>query len=437
MRASLTAAATTAVVTLLLNGPAASANDFGSPPSGEVPIIYNDHTVYAKPDRLVRSRVLAALVKDGQIYVPLRSMFEAMGASVSVSANGRTVSADKPGSSVSVTLGKDEVVVNGESRPLDVPPMLYRGVLLVPVRVLSEAMGAYVQWVPSRRVVVVRYIPVVVPSPPPPPPPIATARPTTAPTAAPTARPTAPPPAATAAPIYVPPAPTPEPTQRPYSAFVTAAYSAPNNYNEFVAGGYCDTYLLSAVITPQGTGFAFKADFRQDNYVTSNNTSDAFGNRYTQFATIDRGVAFTPVFMGRQNSLDVRAEYGIASQRIYVGVGYIHTTNNFGYPNLNGLGVGIEKLPDLRPGLSFYGSAFYYPNVSGTYTVSNPASPNNGVSYRQQYQIMKYDVGMALVFAHSPVFVHGGFAADQYTVRQNAPVGQLHAGPYIGLGVKI
>src|ERR1700680_1054930 len=53
----------------------AAAMDFGAPPSGEIPILYNDHTVYSKPDILKQQRVLAALVKGGVIYMPLRSMF--------------------------------------------------------------------------------------------------------------------------------------------------------------------------------------------------------------------------------------------------------------------------------------------------------------------------------------------------------------------------
>ena len=56
--------------------------EFGSPPSGAIPILYNDHTVYTKPDILKQQRVLAALVKNGVMYVPLRSMFEQMGAPV-------------------------------------------------------------------------------------------------------------------------------------------------------------------------------------------------------------------------------------------------------------------------------------------------------------------------------------------------------------------
>ena len=143
------------------------AMDFGNPPSGEVPILFNDHHVYSRPDTLRQGRVLAALVYNGTILVPLRSMFEQMGATVAYDHNSHSVTATKPGSQVQVTLGKNEVLINGESRPLDVPPMMYKGALLVPVRVISEALGAYVQWVPDQHVCVVRYIPPTpVPTPP-------------------------------------------------------------------------------------------------------------------------------------------------------------------------------------------------------------------------------------------------------------------------------
>jgi hypothetical protein len=420
---------------LCAHGAPTSAQDLGSPPSGEVPILFNDHHVYAKPDLLKRDRVLAALVKGGQIYVPLRSMFEQMGATVSATSDGKTVTATKPGASVSVTVGKSEVVINGETRPLDVPPMLYNGIVLVPVRVLSEALGAYVQWVPSKQVVVVRYIPPMEVPPP---------APTAAPTAAPTPVPVRPTPVPTAVPTIAPtiapfiPAAVATETPRPRAyGFVQGALSATANYNEFAAGGFCDTLLLSGAYAFSGSPFALKVNFRQDAYVTSNNVGDLIGNRYTQFATIDGGTAFTPVFLARQNSLDVRAEYQIAAPRVYVGVAYLHTSNNYGYPNLNAVGAGIEKLPDLRRGLNLYGSVFYYPSASGTFTVSNPASPNFGKAYQQRYQIVKYDLGLAYVFGNSPVYINGGFSGDQYSAGQNAPVGQIHAGPYLGLGVKI
>ncbi len=171
-----------------------------------------------------KGRVLAALVKGGTVLIPLRSMFEQMGATVSYDAASKTVTVTKPGSEVKVTVGKPEVVINGESRPLDVPPMMWHGSVLVPVRVISEGMGAYVLWVPDKQVVVVRYIP---PTPPP------TPAPTEAPTVAPTVAPT----------------PTPAPVAKPYKdIFIAGDYLfSPKVYNEFSPGntGKSASYAFS------------------------------------------------------------------------------------------------------------------------------------------------------------------------------------------------
>ena len=186
--------------------------DFGSPPSGQIPILYNDHHVYSRPDIDKQGRVLSALVQGGTLLIPLRSMFEQMGATVTWDAGSQTATVSKPGAEVKVTVGKPEVVINGESRPLDVPPMIYHGVVLVPVRVISESMGAYVQWVPDRRLVVVRYIPATPPPSPAPPPPSA-----------------------------APPPPPPPPTPRPLrgEAFVAGDYIfSPSVYNEFTPGSH-------------------------------------------------------------------------------------------------------------------------------------------------------------------------------------------------------
>ncbi|MDQ6767394.1 MAG: copper amine oxidase N-terminal domain-containing protein [Candidatus Eremiobacteraeota bacterium] len=393
-------------------GPAASlvvvaVTDFGSPPSGEIPILYNDHHVYAKPDVLRASRVLAALVKNGTIFVPLRSMFEQMGATVSYDAATKSFTVEKSGASIRLVLGKQEAVINGETRPLDQGPIMYQGVALVPIRVISETMGAYVEWVPAQHIAVVRYIP-----------------PTPVPTAPPTVPPTA------------PPTPTPTPIAPSYSVFLQGAYSWSGVYNEFAATQCCRSYLLSGAFAPEDSKFAIKVDYRQDTYVTSDNLTDTLGNHYTRFGTIDGGIALTPVFNARQSNFDARLEYQVTAPRMYVGVGYLQTANNYGYPHLNGLGGGIEKLPELRSGVSWFGSAFYYPSASGNYTVTDPASVNVGTAYRQQYQILKYDLGLAFVVARSPVYVYGGFSGDQYVQKQNAPIGQTHSGPYVGLGVK-
>jgi len=414
--------------------------NFGTPPSGEIPIIFNDHHVYAKPDTLTQNRVLAAIVKNGTIMVPLRSMFEQMGATVSYNAASKSVTAQKAGASVQVTLGKAEAVINGETRPLDVPPMMYKGVLVVPVRVISESLGAYVQWVPDRRICVVRYIP---PTPVPLPPP----------TVAPTAPPT--------------PAPTPTPVPViivPYNGFVDIAYATGKNYNEFSAGNTDKGGAYQAHGALLFNPFAIKVDYRQDQYDTTLNCQPpnaadpnyallcrqyfqiaaAAGQPLTCFFTIDGGTDCARQFRARQNTLDGRLEFKVFNPHFYIGAAYMSDTNNYGYPRINGFGFGAEKLPDFNntSALSYYASAFYYPSMSGNYTV--PAvnqfgipSANAGLVFKQQFQITKYDVGLTYKFGNAPtgLYILVGYSGDRWTVKTNAPVGQSHGGPYAGLGI--
>ncbi len=219
----------------------AAAQPFGVPPSGAFPILFNDQHVYAKPDTLQQGRALAALVRKGTVLVPLRSMFEQMGAAVSYDFATRTVTVYKTGANVQVTVGQPRVVINGEARPLGVPPILWRGSVLVPVRVISEGMGAYVQWVPDLHAVVARYVPLPIATPPPAPPP-----PPPPPQPAPAPPPSAPP-------VTPPPPPTPAPTKPPQSmVFVSGDYVfQPRVYNEFSPGN-----IGSASEAARG-GFAF------------------------------------------------------------------------------------------------------------------------------------------------------------------------------------
>jgi hypothetical protein len=395
--------------------------DFGTPPSGEVPILFNDHHVYSKPDTLSQGRVLAAIVSHGTLLVPLRSMFEQMGATVTFDMASKSVTAQKEGAQVQVTLGKNEVVINGESRPLDVAPMMYKGTLMVPVRVISEGLGAYVQWVPDQHVCVVRYIP---------PTPVPTPAPTEAPTPVPT-------PSAT---------PTPAPTTAPSMGFVQIGYTFGKVYNEFAAGetdksgngsGGSGGFSWPSVIAGayKFNPFALKVDFRQDVYDTTNNAISLTGGAGTSFTTIDGGTATVAQFRAKQSTIDGRLEYQVASPDIYIGVGYLQAANNYGYPTLHAIGAGLEKLPSFTNGLDWFGSAFYYPNANGTWVNGDPNSSTFNQSFKQSYNIIKYDIGADLNFGSSPLYLYGGFSGDRYTTKDsNEPINQTHSGPYVGLG---
>ncbi len=415
--------------------------DFGTPPSGEVPILFNDRHVYTKPDRLKANRVLAALVRGNTILIPLRSMFEQMGATVSYDPASKTVDVSKPGSDVKVTVGRPEVVINGESRPLDVPPEIYKGAVVVPVRVISEGMGAYVQWVPDRRIVVVRYLPPTAPPPPPPP----------------TPAPPPPPPPATPPPT---PVPTPTPVARnPYEHFIVGDYIfSPKVYNEFSPGnsGQGGSYSVrGAVEFPLfGLPWMLEGDYRSWSYPHNNffttaqlagtpgvvNPACAPGGPTGQgCVTVIGGYGQTnvPSFTARDTDFDGRFALKIADPRIYIGVGYLHREENYGYPKQNGFGFGAEKLPDLDQPISIYGSVWYYPSISGdfTYPIGAPVSLVNTTDKFQQ-RFLKYQIGGTFNLGSSGLFLDAGFLGDTIRGKNLSPSDATHAGGYVGLGIK-
>ncbi len=374
------------------------------PPTQEIPILYNDRHVYAAPDKLKRGRVLAALVKGGTILVPLRSMFEQMGATVTYDPARRAVHVSKPGADVDVTVGVPEVTIDGEKRPLDVPPEIYKGVVVVPVRVISEGMGAYVQWVPDRRLVVVRYLPATPP---------------------PAAPPTAPPPP----PVRRPRPPAPPPVLKPKNeAFIVGDYYfSGKTYDEFSPGNRT-TGSWFARGAAEFNHFMFGIDYSQYRYPhgciniaipTPDCLVEVVGNT---------GLTAVPAFTVRRTQTELHLGYKIFDPRVYVGVAWNFDTTNVGYPNMTGVGFGAEKLPDLDQTISYYGSYYFYPNTRGTYT-------GFGQSLPMQYSVQTYKIGVTWTF-WKPVFFEVGYNGNRGNAKANSVrPGYTNNAAYAGLGV--
>lgn len=83
---------------------------------------------------------------DNRTMVPLRKIFEAMGATVVWNNDTQTVTARKNSEYVIATVNKKDVNINGVKKTLDVPPMIVDSRTLVPVRFVAEAFGADVFW---------------------------------------------------------------------------------------------------------------------------------------------------------------------------------------------------------------------------------------------------------------------------------------------------
>jgi hypothetical protein len=83
--------------------------------------------------------------------VPLRGIFESLGASV-VYANGE-INAQGNGRSVSLHIGSTQASVNGQAQTLDVAPFVVGASTYVPLRFVSQALGAGVNYDATNKIV--------------------------------------------------------------------------------------------------------------------------------------------------------------------------------------------------------------------------------------------------------------------------------------------
>lgn len=87
-----------------------------------------------------------AFITDGCTMVPMRAIFEALGARVEWSDETKTVSSNRGDTKCTVTIGDKILYKNGQRVELIAPAMLADGRTLVPARAIAEAFGAKVDW---------------------------------------------------------------------------------------------------------------------------------------------------------------------------------------------------------------------------------------------------------------------------------------------------
>ena len=85
-------------------------------------------------------------VVDGSTMVPMRAIFEALGAEVEWNEESGAITATKGKTVIVMRLGDNAVYKNGEKTTVDTAPYETDGRTLVPIRVISEMLGATVEW---------------------------------------------------------------------------------------------------------------------------------------------------------------------------------------------------------------------------------------------------------------------------------------------------
>ena len=114
--------------------------------AGTITVVVNNEQIYFDQP---------PVIDNGRTMVPLRAIFEALGASVDWEQSTQTVTAIRGDVTVSLTIGSNILIINGDDIELDVPAQIVGGRTLVPVRAVAESFGADVKWEQNIRTVTI------------------------------------------------------------------------------------------------------------------------------------------------------------------------------------------------------------------------------------------------------------------------------------------
>ncbi len=94
-------------------------------------------------------------VENGRTFVPMRKIFEKLGATIEWDNDTETVTATKGSDVIKLTIGSNKAIVNGVEKELDAPAQLKNDRTMVPLRFVSESLGLKVDWSESNNLVII------------------------------------------------------------------------------------------------------------------------------------------------------------------------------------------------------------------------------------------------------------------------------------------
>lgn len=116
-------------------------------------LLFSSISTYANTDTVgvyVAGEVIdfdvAPRVIDGRTMVPMRAIFEALGANVEWEPSTETITGTKNDVVIIMKVNDKELKVNNKKIVLDVAPVVIDGRTLVPVRAVAESLGVEVLW---------------------------------------------------------------------------------------------------------------------------------------------------------------------------------------------------------------------------------------------------------------------------------------------------
>jgi hypothetical protein len=106
-------------------------------PNYDLLIYVNGQLLYSNPP---------AFISEAHTLVPVRQLFEELGADVMWQSEDQKINIMYPGGTITLTIGTDTALVNGAEVKLDAAPCLINGSTFIPLRFVVENLGAHVKW---------------------------------------------------------------------------------------------------------------------------------------------------------------------------------------------------------------------------------------------------------------------------------------------------
>ena len=111
-----------------------------------MPIASAEDVITVTIDGAVQNYNVNPVIIDGRTLVPMRAVFESLGAEVEWDGETRTVTGKSDKTEVTLVIDNKEAKVNGRLILLDVPAQLIDSSTMVPARFVADAFGYDVDW---------------------------------------------------------------------------------------------------------------------------------------------------------------------------------------------------------------------------------------------------------------------------------------------------
>lgn len=109
-------------------------------------LIFKDSGVKVNLDNSRLEFDVLPVIQNGRTLVPMRTIFEALGADIEWNGETKTITAKSNDVTIKMQIGNNTLTKNGVSTQMDVCPQLVDGRTMVPVRAVSDSFNVTVDW---------------------------------------------------------------------------------------------------------------------------------------------------------------------------------------------------------------------------------------------------------------------------------------------------